>query len=103
MVTQLMLRASRVCEFNGQTGQSAWCYTRVLASMASYAHRIPCEGPLTIRQCRDNDNTIGMLGRTSVKYPFDGRNPQFREWSGKVKAYLTIRTMHIEDYMDESA
>eukprot|EP00971_Amphidinium_carterae_P294218 5841918-Amphidinium_carterae.1 len=31
------------------------------------------------------------------------RNPQFREWSGEVKAYLTIRNVHIEDYMDESA
>eukprot|EP00971_Amphidinium_carterae_P013291 261884-Amphidinium_carterae.1 len=34
---------------------------------------------------------------------FDGRNPQFREWSGEVKAYLTIHNVHREDYMDESA
>eukprot|EP00971_Amphidinium_carterae_P293811 5833014-Amphidinium_carterae.1 len=34
---------------------------------------------------------------------FDGRNPQFREWSGGVKAYLTIHNVHIEDYMEESA
>eukprot|EP00971_Amphidinium_carterae_P059045 1167408-Amphidinium_carterae.1 len=34
---------------------------------------------------------------------FDGRNPQFREWSREVKAYLTIRNVHIEDYMEESA
>eukprot|EP00971_Amphidinium_carterae_P159498 3161818-Amphidinium_carterae.1 len=43
----------------------------------------------------------------SVKLPmptqFDGRNAQFREWSGEVKAYLTIHNVHIEDYMDESA
>eukprot|EP00971_Amphidinium_carterae_P240915 4782729-Amphidinium_carterae.1 len=34
---------------------------------------------------------------------FDGRNPQFREWSGEVKAYLTIHNVHIEDYMEEPA
>eukprot|EP00971_Amphidinium_carterae_P011750 231384-Amphidinium_carterae.1 len=34
---------------------------------------------------------------------FDGRNPQFREWSGEVKVYLTIHNVHIEDYMDQSA
>eukprot|EP00971_Amphidinium_carterae_P335925 6472018-Amphidinium_carterae.2 len=33
---------------------------------------------------------------------FDGRNPQFREWSGEVKTYLTIHNVHIEDYMDQS-
>eukprot|EP00971_Amphidinium_carterae_P204882 4066208-Amphidinium_carterae.1 len=32
---------------------------------------------------------------------FDGRNPQFKEWSGEVKAYLTLHNVHIEDYMDE--
>eukprot|EP00971_Amphidinium_carterae_P053126 1046415-Amphidinium_carterae.1 len=34
---------------------------------------------------------------------FDGRNPQFREWSEEVKAYLTIHNVHIEDSMEESA
>eukprot|EP00971_Amphidinium_carterae_P032332 636804-Amphidinium_carterae.1 len=34
---------------------------------------------------------------------FDGRNPQFREWSGEVKACLTIHNVHTEDYMEESA
>eukprot|EP00971_Amphidinium_carterae_P148909 2952204-Amphidinium_carterae.1 len=43
----------------------------------------------------------------SVKLPMptqsDGRNPQFREWSGEVKADLMIHNVHIEDYMDQSA
>eukprot|EP00971_Amphidinium_carterae_P286191 5682637-Amphidinium_carterae.2 len=46
------------------------------------------------------------MGRMSVKLPMptqlDGRNPQFREWSGEVRAYVMIHNVHIEDYMDES-
>eukprot|EP00971_Amphidinium_carterae_P232178 4607205-Amphidinium_carterae.1 len=33
---------------------------------------------------------------------FDGTNPQFNEWAGKVKAYLTIHNAYYEDYMDKS-
>eukprot|EP00971_Amphidinium_carterae_P278719 5533075-Amphidinium_carterae.3 len=67
---------------------------------------MPSKGPATLHIYNDN-NTIGMLGKMSAKLPmptqFDGRNPQFREWSGEVKAYLTIHNVHIEDYMDQSA
>eukprot|EP00971_Amphidinium_carterae_P271001 5377734-Amphidinium_carterae.5 len=31
---------------------------------------------------------------------FDGRNPQFNEWAGEVKAYLTIHNVSFENYMD---
>eukprot|EP00971_Amphidinium_carterae_P035959 706951-Amphidinium_carterae.3 len=60
-------------------------------------HTILCEGSATLRIYRITDNTIGM-GKMSVKPPmpaqFNGRNPQFREWSGEV---------HVEDCMDKSA
>eukprot|EP00971_Amphidinium_carterae_P119894 2374646-Amphidinium_carterae.1 len=42
----------------------------------------------------------------SLKLPkptqFDGRSPQFTEWSGEVQAYLAIHNVHIEDCMDKS-
>eukprot|EP00971_Amphidinium_carterae_P033958 668472-Amphidinium_carterae.1 len=65
------------------------------------------KGPATLHVYRERErenNIVGMLGKMSVKLPmptqFDGRNPQ---WSGEVKAYLTIHNVHIEDYMDQSA
>eukprot|EP00971_Amphidinium_carterae_P124435 2465061-Amphidinium_carterae.5 len=33
---------------------------------------------------------------------FDGRNPQFCEWAGEAKSYLSIHNVHIEDIMDDS-
>eukprot|EP00971_Amphidinium_carterae_P232070 4605559-Amphidinium_carterae.1 len=45
-----------------------------------------------------------MMGRMNTKLPtptqFDGKNPQFNEWAGEVKVYLTIHYVHFEDYMD---
>eukprot|EP00971_Amphidinium_carterae_P350494 6491577-Amphidinium_carterae.3 len=32
----------------------------------------------------------------------DGQYPQFNEWAGEVKVYLTIHNVHIQDYIDES-
>eukprot|EP00971_Amphidinium_carterae_P040963 804617-Amphidinium_carterae.1 len=50
------------------------------------------------------DNTVGMMQKMNIKLPtptqFDGRNPQFNEWAGVVKAHLSIHNVHIEDYMD---
>eukprot|EP00971_Amphidinium_carterae_P120354 2384759-Amphidinium_carterae.2 len=52
-----------------------------------------------------DDNTIAMMGKMNIKLPtptqFDGKNPQFNEWAGEVKAYLTIHNVHFDDYMDE--
>eukprot|EP00971_Amphidinium_carterae_P240201 4769119-Amphidinium_carterae.1 len=52
------------------------------------------------------DNTVGMMQKMNIKLPtptqLDGRNPQFHEWAGEVKASLSIHDVHIEDYMDES-
>eukprot|EP00971_Amphidinium_carterae_P035728 703173-Amphidinium_carterae.2 len=71
------------------------------------AHTIRGEGSATLRRYRNNDNTIGTLGKMTVKLPmptqFDGRNPQFREWIGEVNAYLTITMFTVEDSMDVSA
>eukprot|EP00971_Amphidinium_carterae_P028906 568593-Amphidinium_carterae.2 len=54
-------------------------------------YTIPSGGAATLRLYRNNDKMIGMMGRMSVKLPmhtqFDGRNPQFKKWSGEVKAY----------------
>eukprot|EP00971_Amphidinium_carterae_P338424 6475745-Amphidinium_carterae.2 len=51
-----------------------------------------------------DDKTTGMMGKMHIKLPtptqFDGKNPQFNKWDGKVKAYFTIRNVHFEDYMD---
>eukprot|EP00971_Amphidinium_carterae_P191614 3802354-Amphidinium_carterae.1 len=47
-----------------------------------------------------------MMGKMNIKLPmptqFDGKNPQFHEWSGEVKAHLSFHNVHIEDYMDGS-
>eukprot|EP00971_Amphidinium_carterae_P064478 1277265-Amphidinium_carterae.1 len=52
-----------------------------------------------------DDNTIAMMGKMNIKLPtptqFDGKNPQFNQWTGEVKVYLTIHNVHFEDYMDE--
>eukprot|EP00971_Amphidinium_carterae_P148998 2954061-Amphidinium_carterae.2 len=49
-----------------------------------------------------NDNTIAMMGKMNIKLPtpahFDGKNPQFNEWAGEAKAYLTI---HDDNYTAE--
>eukprot|EP00971_Amphidinium_carterae_P230825 4580480-Amphidinium_carterae.1 len=33
---------------------------------------------------------------------YDGKSPQFNEWAGEVKAYLTVHNIYIEDLMEES-
>eukprot|EP00971_Amphidinium_carterae_P297851 5918058-Amphidinium_carterae.1 len=42
----------------------------------------------------------------NIKLPtptqFDGRHPQFYEFSGEVPAYLSIHNVHIKDIMDDS-
>eukprot|EP00971_Amphidinium_carterae_P125259 2481940-Amphidinium_carterae.2 len=44
------------------------------------------------------------MGKMNIKLPtrtqFDGNNPQFNEWAGELKTYLTIRNVHFEDCMD---
>eukprot|EP00971_Amphidinium_carterae_P029603 582309-Amphidinium_carterae.1 len=46
------------------------------------------------------------MQKMNIKLPtptqFDGRHPQFYEWVGEVKAYLSIHTVDIEDIMDDS-
>eukprot|EP00971_Amphidinium_carterae_P058521 1157583-Amphidinium_carterae.5 len=54
----------------------------------------------TLPTCSSHARLLGMMGK---KTQFDARNPQVREWSGEVKAYLTIHHVRIEDHMDESA
>eukprot|EP00971_Amphidinium_carterae_P132875 2631243-Amphidinium_carterae.1 len=66
------------------------------------------------------NNTIGMMQKMNIKLltptsascqhnpkkntptQFDGKNPQFYEWAGDVKSYLSIHEVHIEDIIDES-
>eukprot|EP00971_Amphidinium_carterae_P002241 44338-Amphidinium_carterae.1 len=52
------------------------------------------------------NNTIGMLQNMSIKLPtstkFDRRHPQFYEWAGELKLYLSIHNLNIEDVMDDS-
>eukprot|EP00971_Amphidinium_carterae_P093843 1856913-Amphidinium_carterae.1 len=42
----------------------------------------------------------------NIKLPnptmFDGKPPQFNEWSEEVKSYLTVRNIFIDDLMDDS-
>eukprot|EP00971_Amphidinium_carterae_P143486 2842876-Amphidinium_carterae.1 len=53
---------------------------------------------------RTENKTIGMMQKMNIKLPsptqFDGRHPQFHEWAGEVKAYLSIHNVNIEDIMD---
>eukprot|EP00971_Amphidinium_carterae_P079188 1566788-Amphidinium_carterae.1 len=50
-----------------------------------------------------DDNTLGMMGKMNIKLPTptqsERKKPQFNEWAGEVKAYLTIHNVHFEDYM----
>eukprot|EP00971_Amphidinium_carterae_P005860 115856-Amphidinium_carterae.1 len=43
------------------------------------------------------EKTIGMMQKTNIKLPsptkFDGRYPQFNEWSGEVKAYIGVHNV----------
>eukprot|EP00971_Amphidinium_carterae_P309850 6157306-Amphidinium_carterae.3 len=47
--------------------------------------------------------TIGMMQKMNIKLPpptqFDGRYPQFYEWAGEVKAYLSVHNVNLEDIM----
>eukprot|EP00971_Amphidinium_carterae_P210081 4167785-Amphidinium_carterae.1 len=51
----------------------------------------------TLNIYRMEEGTISMLGRMNIKLPsptqFDGRYPQFNEWSGEVKAYLGVHNV----------
>eukprot|EP00971_Amphidinium_carterae_P047587 937276-Amphidinium_carterae.1 len=60
----------------------------------------------TLRICNENnDETVGML-KMNLKLPtptqYDVKSPQLNEWSGEVKAYLTVHNIYIEDLMEES-
>eukprot|EP00971_Amphidinium_carterae_P281971 5597486-Amphidinium_carterae.1 len=60
----------------------------------------------TLRLYIDTDDvTIGML-KMNIKLPtpnqYDGKSPQFNEWAGEVKAYLTVHNVYIEDLMEDS-
>eukprot|EP00971_Amphidinium_carterae_P190477 3780263-Amphidinium_carterae.2 len=79
-----------------------------MMSIASNAQQHGNHNPkdfVTFHIHKTTSNTIGMMGRMNIKLPtptqFDGRFPQFNEWAGEVKAYLTIHNVHIDDYMDE--
>eukprot|EP00971_Amphidinium_carterae_P215146 4270273-Amphidinium_carterae.1 len=41
----------------------------------------------------------------NIKLPtptqYDGKSPQFNEWAGEVKAYLTVHNIYIEDLMED--
>eukprot|EP00971_Amphidinium_carterae_P094102 1862349-Amphidinium_carterae.1 len=43
----------------------------------------------------------------NIKLPtptqYDGKTPQFNEWAGEVKSYLTVHNIYIEDLMDDSS
>eukprot|EP00971_Amphidinium_carterae_P148455 2943284-Amphidinium_carterae.1 len=51
------------------------------------------------------DSTVGIMQKMNIKLPsptqFDGRYPQFYEWAGEVKAYLSFHSVNIEDIMDD--
>eukprot|EP00971_Amphidinium_carterae_P195023 3870013-Amphidinium_carterae.1 len=60
----------------------------------------------TLMVCdEENDETVGMI-KMNLKLPTptlcDGKSPQFNEWSGEIKAYLTVHNIYIEDLMEES-
>eukprot|EP00971_Amphidinium_carterae_P038491 757058-Amphidinium_carterae.1 len=42
----------------------------------------------------------------NIKLPtpmqYDGKPPQFNEWTGEVKGYLTVHNIFIEDLLEES-
>eukprot|EP00971_Amphidinium_carterae_P264948 5255718-Amphidinium_carterae.1 len=60
----------------------------------------------TLRFCnKNNDETVGMLKmnlKLTTPTQYDGKSPQFNEWSGEVKAYFTVHNIYIEDLMEES-
>eukprot|EP00971_Amphidinium_carterae_P086405 1709954-Amphidinium_carterae.1 len=43
----------------------------------------------------------------NIKLPtptmYDGKSPQFNEWSEEVRSYLTVHNIHIDDLLDESS
>eukprot|EP00971_Amphidinium_carterae_P254016 5042764-Amphidinium_carterae.1 len=60
----------------------------------------------TLRMYDENkEATVGML-KMNIKLPiptqYDGKTPQFNEWEGEVKAYLTVHNIYIEDLLEES-
>eukprot|EP00971_Amphidinium_carterae_P238458 4733863-Amphidinium_carterae.1 len=59
----------------------------------------------TLNTYRMENRTIGMMQKMNIKLPsptqFDGRSPQFSEWAGEVKAYLSVHNVNIEDIMDD--
>eukprot|EP00971_Amphidinium_carterae_P028907 568601-Amphidinium_carterae.1 len=54
-------------------------------------------------ECKDG--TVGMM-KMNLKLPtpthYDGKTPQFNEWSREVKAHLTVHNIFIEDLMEDS-
>eukprot|EP00971_Amphidinium_carterae_P230986 4583616-Amphidinium_carterae.1 len=60
----------------------------------------------TLRLCSEPDEvTIAML-KMYIKLPtptmYDGKSPQFNEWAEKVKAYLTVHNIYIDDLLENS-
>eukprot|EP00971_Amphidinium_carterae_P227295 4508204-Amphidinium_carterae.1 len=51
--------------------------------------------------------TISMMGKLNIKLPsptqFDGRYPQFNEWSGdqNIHTYIGVHNVNIEDITDD--
>eukprot|EP00971_Amphidinium_carterae_P059713 1181377-Amphidinium_carterae.1 len=49
--------------------------------------------------------TTAMI-KMNIKLPtptmYDGKSPQFNEWSEEVRSYLTIHNIHIDDLLADS-
>eukprot|EP00971_Amphidinium_carterae_P257191 5105949-Amphidinium_carterae.2 len=60
----------------------------------------------TLRLCRETDDVTIAMMKMNIKLPtptqYDGKSPQFNEWAGEVKAYLTIHNIYIEDLLEDS-
>eukprot|EP00971_Amphidinium_carterae_P214420 4255223-Amphidinium_carterae.1 len=51
------------------------------------------------------EGTVGMMKmniKLTTPTQYDGKTPHFNEWSGEVKAYLTVHNIFIEELMDDS-
>eukprot|EP00971_Amphidinium_carterae_P129380 2562679-Amphidinium_carterae.2 len=59
----------------------------------------------TLNVYKMTEGTVSMLGKMNLKLPsptqFDGRYPQFDEWSSEGKAYIGVHNVNIEDIMDD--
>eukprot|EP00971_Amphidinium_carterae_P085671 1695376-Amphidinium_carterae.1 len=60
----------------------------------------------TLRLCNEMEEmTIAMI-KMNIKLPtptmYDGKSPQFNEWSEVVRSCLTVHNIHIDDLLDDS-